>query len=237
MSVALVRDEGVTVVTVATDSKSMLPPLCRILKTLCCSGSTGLMERDVTAALGTMQVMVGLFNIGLGPGRPYMQPDSLTFTGAAYWLGGVVMSQCSVNISGCYVGFAVLVNIVGSISAVVGIVQSSVDLAAAPAAGMCDGYTAELHNDNCIYVAQYFQVSAPSCFRLTSFFFISCACQRLLTGLDVTLIVLAVLHLCVSISFAVLGIKALVNRETEEVDKDDEDQHLMKEALLTNPAA
>lgn len=47
--------------------------------------------------------MVGLFNIGLGPGRPYMQPDSLTFTGAAYWLGGVVMSQCSVNISGCYV--------------------------------------------------------------------------------------------------------------------------------------
>nr|XP_040020338.1 uncharacterized protein LOC120810120 [Gasterosteus aculeatus aculeatus] len=201
----------------------MLPPLCRILKTLCCSGSTGLMERDVTAALGTMQVMVGLFNIGLGPGRPYMQPDSLTFTGAAYWLGGVfsvagIMSILAGRFPSLYlVGFAVLVNIVGSISAVVGIVQSSVDLAAAPAAGMCDGYTAELHNDNCIYVAQYF--------------------QRLLTGLDVTLIVLAVLHLCVSISFAVLGIKALVNRETEEVDKDDEDQHLMKEALLTNPAA
>ncbi|KAL6109666.1 tmem176a [Pungitius sinensis] len=224
MSVAVVKDEGVTAVAAATDSKSLFPPLCQILKTLCCSGAEVLMERDVTAALGTMQIMVGLFNIGLGPGRPYMRPDSLTFMGASYWLGGVFSVAGVVSIlagrspSLYLVGFAVLVNVVGSLSAVVAVVQSSLALAAAPAAGMCDGHAAGLRNDNCIYVAHYV--------------------QRLLTALDVTLIVLAVLHLCVSISFAALGIKAVVNRKGGEVVKDDEDQHLlMKEGLLTNPAA
>lgn len=42
-------------------------------------------------------------------------------------------------------------------------------------------------------------------------------CQRLLTGLDITLMVLAVLQLCVGISFAVLGSRALVSRREEEV--------------------
>ncbi|KAM8868904.1 uncharacterized protein AB9W97_016511 [Spinachia spinachia] len=216
MSVSVVKDRPVTV---ATGGESTPRPLCPILRALCCSGSAVPMERDVTAALGTMQIMVGLFNIGLGPGRP-----SVTFTGAASWLGGVfsaagIVSALAGRFPSLYlVGVAVLVNIVGSLSAVVGIAQSSLDLAAAPAAGMCDGDAAELRDDHCLYVAHYF--------------------QRLLTALDVTLIVLALLHLCVSISFAALGIKALVNRKREAVGKDDEDQHLlMKEAVLTTPAA
>lgn len=37
-----------------------------------------------------VQIMVGLFNIGLGPGRTSMGPDDLTYLGAPYWLGAVV---------------------------------------------------------------------------------------------------------------------------------------------------
>lgn len=34
--------------------------------------------------------MVGLFNIGLGPGRTSTNPGDLASLGAAYWLGAVV---------------------------------------------------------------------------------------------------------------------------------------------------
>ncbi|XP_049901913.1 uncharacterized protein LOC126391295 isoform X2 [Epinephelus moara] len=94
MPVTVVRDNGVTVITVANDRKSSLPLLCQILKTLCfgpscCSVKKGLMQTSVTAALGTIQIMVGLFNIGLGPGQTFMHPRDLTDLGAAYWLGAV----------------------------------------------------------------------------------------------------------------------------------------------------
>ena len=35
-------------------------------------------------------IMVGLFNIGLGPGRMSYHPEDFTNLHAAYWLGGVV---------------------------------------------------------------------------------------------------------------------------------------------------
>lgn len=82
----------------------------------CCSASQGPMKTTVTTALGvrgikmyhiqlvtggsdnkivlnllqTIQIMVGLFNIGLGPGRTSTNPGDLTSLGAAYWLGAVV---------------------------------------------------------------------------------------------------------------------------------------------------
>lgn len=40
--------------------------------------------------LQTVQIMVGLFNIGLGPGRTSTHSGDLTGLGAAYWLGAVV---------------------------------------------------------------------------------------------------------------------------------------------------
>lgn len=40
--------------------------------------------------LQTVQIMVGLCNIGLGPGRTSINPGDLTSLGAAYWLGAVV---------------------------------------------------------------------------------------------------------------------------------------------------
>ncbi|XP_074508852.1 uncharacterized protein LOC141778460 [Sebastes fasciatus] len=222
MTITVVKDKGVTVVTVPTDSESTLPLLCQILKTLCyspvcCSVYKGLMQTNVTAALGTIQIMVGLFNIGLGPGRPYIKPGNF----AVYWLGGVFIVAGIMSIlagrfrSLLLVGFAVLVNIVGSIFAIIGIVQTAVDLAGAPATRMCDGPIAE---DNCQYVAYYL--------------------QRLLTTMDITMIIMAVLQLCVCISFTALGIKAVVNRKKEEGGKYVEyQQPQLKEVLLTSPGA
>ncbi|XP_071325696.1 membrane-spanning 4-domains subfamily A member 4D-like isoform X2 [Trachinotus anak] len=233
MSVTVVKDKGVTVVTVASDRKSMFPPLCQILKHLCysptcCSEYKGLMQINVTAALGAMQIMVGLFNIGLGPGRTSTHPGDLTDLGAAYWLGAVyiaagimsvVAGQCP---SLCLVGLAVLLNIVGSIFAVIGIVLYAIDLADASLLWMCDQswnrHFADNYGDNCRFVAFF--------------------AQKLLTGMDITLIVLAVLQLCVCISFAVLGIKALVNRKKEEGGRDVEIyQAVLKEVLMTSPGA
>ncbi|XP_039972758.1 uncharacterized protein LOC120783687 isoform X2 [Xiphias gladius] len=224
MSLA-VKDKGATVVTVACDGRSAFPPLCQILKTaLCCSQYKGLMQTNATAALGTIQIMVGLFNIGLGPGRTSTHPGDLTHLGAAYWLGAVYIAAGIVSVfagqcpSLCLVGFAVFVNIVGAIFAITGIVLYAIDLGDASVIWMCDQKRqhADNNGDKCRYVALF--------------------AQSLLTGMDVTLIILAVLQLCACISFAVLGIKALINRKKEEGGRYvDIYQPVLKEVLMTCP--
>ncbi|XP_075962900.1 high affinity immunoglobulin epsilon receptor subunit beta-like isoform X1 [Anarhichas minor] len=230
MSVTVVRDKEVTVFTVVTDSKSMLPPLCQILKTLCCSpmwssGYKVLMQSNAISALGTIQIMVGLFNIGLGPGRTSLHPEDFAHLGAAYWLGGVFIVAGIVSLlanrfpSPCLVGFAVLVNIVGSIFAIVGIVLYVTDIKDVSAARFCDGFNAHRSGDNCKYVQYFF--------------------QRLMTAMDITMIILTVLQLCVCVNFTVLGIKALFNMRKEEQGGRDDDiyQPVLKEVLMTSPGA
>nr|XP_033497602.1 uncharacterized protein LOC117266483 isoform X1 [Epinephelus lanceolatus] len=234
MSVTVVKDKRVTMVTVAADEKIILPPLCQILKTLCyspicCSVHKGLMQTSVAAALGvrdynTIQIMVGLFNIGLGPGQTVLHFEDLTSLAAAYWLGGVfiivgIMTIVAGQFSSLFlVGFAVLLNIVGSVFAIIAIVLYARDIADTSVYSMCDGHwhSARSYDDNCRDVALI--------------------AQYLLGARDITMIVMAVLLLCVSITFAALGIKALVNREEEEGDVEDQ-QPQMKEVLLPSPGA
>uniref|UniRef100_A0A3B4XG16 Uncharacterized protein n=1 Tax=Seriola lalandi dorsalis TaxID=1841481 RepID=A0A3B4XG16_SERLL len=220
---------SVTVVTVASDSKSLFPPLCQILKhlcssPLCCSEDKGLMQTDVTAALGTIQIMVGLFHIGLEPGRTPTHPEDLTDMGAAYWLGAVYIAVGIMSVlagqcpSLCLVGFAVFLNIVGSVIAFIGIVLYAIDLGEASVIWMCDDTWNSHSPDKCRYMASF--------------------AQKLLTGMDITLIVLAALQMCVCISFTVLGVKALVNRKKEEGGRDgDIYQPKLKEVLMTSPGA
>ena len=57
MSDTVSKDQGLSV---AADRKSMLPPLCQLLKNLCyslkcCDVHKGLMKTDVTAALGVRE--------------------------------------------------------------------------------------------------------------------------------------------------------------------------------------
>ncbi|XP_068591842.1 high affinity immunoglobulin epsilon receptor subunit beta-like isoform X1 [Cebidichthys violaceus] len=208
----------------------MLPPLCQILKTLCCSpmcssGYKVLMQSNTISALGTIQIMVGLFNIGLGPGRTSLHPEDFAHLGAAYWLGGVFIVAGILSLLAnrfpcpCLVGFAVLVNIVGSIFAVVGIGMYATDINDVSNTRFCDGYNAHRSGDNCKYVKYFF--------------------QRLMTAMDITMIVLTVLQLCVCISVTVLGIRALFNMRKEEQGGRDEDiyQPVLKEVLMTSPGA
>ncbi|KAG8009840.1 hypothetical protein GBF38_013890 [Nibea albiflora] len=162
------------------------------------------LREDVTNNLMTIQIMIGLFNIGLGPGRTSTYPGDFTSLGAAYWLGGVfiltgIMSilagQCP---SCCLVGFTVFMNIAGAIFAITGIVLYAIDLGNASLLWMC-----ERSSNN----ADYF---ANSCRT------VALLAQNLLTSMDALLIVLAVLHLYVSIRLAILCIGALSSKMKNE---------------------
>ncbi|XP_041650073.1 uncharacterized protein LOC121514067 isoform X3 [Cheilinus undulatus] len=100
-----------TVITVAMDRNSMFPLVFHIRKaclysTMNRSVYTGMMQISATSALGMMQIMVGVFNIGLGPGRMSRYPGDFSDLRAAYWLGGVCTGDtttchdCSLTI--CY---------------------------------------------------------------------------------------------------------------------------------------
>ncbi|KAM9353547.1 uncharacterized protein ABDE67_005932 [Symphorus nematophorus] len=233
MSLTVVKDKVVTVVTVASDR--MLPPLCQILKNLCynptcCTIYKGLLQSNVVSALSMVQILVGLFNIGLGPGRTSQHPDDFASLETAYWLGGVYILAGITSLFAdrlpyvCLVGFAVVVNIISSIVAIVGVVMYAIDLGDISLSRMCDRSINSLYgitnpHDRCRYVAYIL--------------------QRLVTAMDITMIVLAVLQLCVSVSFAALAIKALLNRKKDKQGDEDVEiyQPVLKEVLMTSPGA
>lgn len=229
MYLTAVKDKVVTAA-----SGSMLPPLCQILKNLCynptcCTIYKGLLQTNTVSALATILIMVGLFNIGLGPGRTSEHPDDFANLGAAYWLGGVnIVAGVTALFADrfpcfCLVGFAVLVNILGSMVGIAGIAMYAIDLGDVSVARLCDRsahwfYFVRSNPDRCRYVAYIL--------------------QRMLTAMDVTMIVLAVLQLCVSISFVALGIMALLGRRKDEDDEDVEIyQPVLKEVVMTSPGA
>ncbi|XP_042345907.1 uncharacterized protein LOC121945673 [Plectropomus leopardus] len=197
-----------TVISVAADRKSVFPSLCQILKALCCSSvCRGPIQTTVTTAFGTLQIMVGLFNIGLGPGRTSTNPGDLTSLGAAYWLGSVFILVGIMSISAgqspspCLMGFTVFMNISGAIFAITAIVLYAINVANSSLLWMCERSTknADHYGDGCINVALF--------------------AQRLLTSMDVTMIAMAVLQLGVCIRYTILGIRFLTSEMTkEEVD-------------------
>ncbi|XP_028281998.1 high affinity immunoglobulin epsilon receptor subunit beta-like [Parambassis ranga] len=154
------------------------------------------------AVVGAVQIMVGLFNVGLGPGRTSTHPGDLSSLGAAYWLGAVFIVTGVLSVlagrfpSPCLTGFTVFMNIVGAIFAITAIVLYAIDLSAASLLWMCNNSS----DDNCRKVALF--------------------AQRLLTYMDVTLIGLAVIQLCVSVLSAVQGIKALIGGMEEEEEEE-----------------
>ncbi|XP_034029429.1 uncharacterized protein LOC117513293 [Thalassophryne amazonica] len=230
MPAAVTKDAALTIYTVTADSKNMLPPLCQLLKALCCSAECcsrclRFTQPCVTAALGTIQIMFGLFNIGLGPGRTSLRSGDFASLGAAYWLGSVYIvtgilsllaGQCPTV---CLVGFTVFMNISGAIFAITGIALYAIDLGDASVLWMCSllKYSGDYNSDNCANVA--FLV------------------QSLLTSMDATLIILAVLQLCVNISLAVLGIKALIKKDGEVGKYPENQQTQLKEVIMTSPGA
>nr|XP_020500188.1 uncharacterized protein LOC109992058 [Labrus bergylta]XP_029135286.1 uncharacterized protein LOC109992058 [Labrus bergylta] len=202
-------------------SQSMLSHL----KASCSVRQRLMLQSCLTAAIGTLQIMVGVFNIGLGPGRTSTVPGDLASLGAAYWLGGVFIVTGIMSIlagrfpSRVLVGFTVFMNIAAAIFAITGIVLYAIDLRGASFLWMCDRRRIaahHFHEDNCRNVAL--------------------RAQTVLTSMDTTMIVLAVLQLLVSVGLAFLGIKALISEMKKEKGRTDAgDQLLLKKVLQTLP--
>ncbi|TKS82505.1 High affinity immunoglobulin epsilon receptor subunit beta [Collichthys lucidus] len=208
------KSKGVTVITVAPDSESMFPPLN------CPRGGC-----DVVSSLGTLQIMVGLFNIGLGPGRTSFHPEDFANLGAAYWLGGVFILNGIISLlANSYPSrdlrcFALFMNIIASIIAAVGIALYAVDLDSPSLSWLCDSSSSSDwyygSSDDCKHVAHYL--------------------ERLITGMDITMIVMTGLQLLASVTFTV---RFCGRMKDEQGDEDAEIQKpLLKEVFMTSPGA
>ncbi|XP_041650074.1 uncharacterized protein LOC121514067 isoform X4 [Cheilinus undulatus] len=179
-----------TVITVAMDRNSMFPLVFHIRKaclysTMNRSVYTGMMQISATSALGMMQIMVGVFNIGLGPGRMSRYPGDFSDLRAAYWLGGV----CTGDTTTCHdCSLTICYQLVRWISDIIEFLVSGLSTFAAG--------------------------------RISTFYW------RLVVGMDISMIVQSVVQLSASISFAVLGIKALIITEREEEIQEDPGQQI-----------
>ncbi|XP_019961147.2 membrane-spanning 4-domains subfamily A member 8-like [Paralichthys olivaceus] len=221
MTVTLAKEKEVTAITIKADSRSPVPPPSQILRALCykavcCSVNKGLIKPSVTAVLGTIQIMVGLFHVALGPGRPPLHPWDLTDIGASYWLGAVYTAAGITSVlagqfpSQCLVIVTVIVNIVSAAFAFTGIVLFSIELQ-------------EINMGNMRPWA-FYNYSDPSL-------------DRLLANVDAVSFMLAVLQLCVSAGVAGVGIKAVINMRKKEAGQHVGDQQPESEIFLTSPCA
>ncbi|XP_071253621.1 transmembrane protein 176B-like [Salvelinus alpinus] len=245
MSVTVTKGGGVTVFTVNSKEGSSWTQLCQILGTLCyspsCSVSQGLrrLQASSQTALGTIQIMVGVLNIGLG--MILVSPD-YSNNGVPYWLGGVFIAVGIMCIlaekfpSPCLVGINVLMNLSGAALAITGIVLYAIDLAHYKFWWICN-------DDNYNWRDDYYggQVAKPPSYSERDRLLAKCKdakqiAQMLMNALDIVLIVLTVLQLCVTISSAVLGIKALYKNGKENI-RDLEQYKPLLEEVTTNPAA
>ncbi|GAA6217297.1 B-lymphocyte antigen CD20-like isoform X1, partial [Lates japonicus] len=238
MSVSMTRADGVTVFTLTSDPQSPWPPLCQVFKALCynpvcCTVSQHLRraQRASLSALGTLHIMVGLLNIGLGvillcsiSGSSW-QMDSTWFP---VWLGVLFMIfgiMCIVSEkfpSPCLVILNVILNLAGVGFAIAAIALYSINIA--------DIF---LWWDCGHEIYYYGTTPSPSPEEMV----LRERCiegqeitQMLLRSINAVLIVLSVLELCITISSVILGIKALRSREKEE-NKSTDDPELHQPLL------
>ncbi|CAF90099.1 unnamed protein product [Tetraodon nigroviridis] len=224
MSVTVANSEGVTVLTLTADPNSACPPLCQILNGLCCSprcctASQQLKENQGTSQslLGTLHILAGLLNILLSvilcAGGRYPWPIRESYF--PFWIGGMYILIGAMCVwserrpSPCLVILNVHLNIVGLAFAVAAIVLYSQSLADLYIRWICE--------------RDYYSTESP----WQKLFEEKCREKMLLTEwllrcIIILLIILSVMELCVSVSSAVLGIKALRNSSARE-NKSNED--------------
>ncbi|KAJ8290117.1 hypothetical protein GJAV_G00008880 [Gymnothorax javanicus] len=187
-------------------------------------------------ALGTVQIMVGLLNIGLGALVLSVNDSYLFWISAPYWLGGLFITAGLMSMLGerfpspCLVFLTALMNLASACLAITAIVLYSVDLARGPTfSWQCSSYEPEISTprpERYYYRYRPWRSTAPpedpalrSLLRRSNFDI----CQNfrgilmvMLGGIDVLLIIFAVLQLCVTIAATALGVKALCKNRTEE---------------------
>ncbi|XP_023657284.2 transmembrane protein 176B-like [Paramormyrops kingsleyae] len=255
MPVSVTKADGVTVFTVKSNTKSKVPLMFQLLAAICCSPvcsvSQGLHRLLGTAqsALGTVQILLGLFNIGLGAvitTGSYFYYGPLVSTNAPYWIGAIFIvagimcilterfpSQCLVFLNAC-------MSFVCGAIAVTAIVLYSLDLAnGAGVPVICEenGYRDSYRGSYGYgYGYGYRTTISPEVARMRDInrrnILELCQEKRhmmliMLGGIDLLLLVCAVVQLCISISVIVLNLKALYQKNKE----DKEDPKLLKPLL------
>ncbi|XP_061918342.1 uncharacterized protein LOC133659724 [Entelurus aequoreus] len=236
MSLTMTRSDGVTVMTLTSNSKSRLPPLCQILCGLCYSPFCCSVSQHLRAAMGTSQstlgalhIMVGLLNIGLGTILLCTGPASwwqMNDTAFPEWLGGLFILFGIVCIlsekypSPCLVTVNVILNMVGVAFAITAIVLYILNLTHINLWYMCgqdrhDYYWGRRPTPEPTMSASEERMK-ERCMQGKYLF------AMLVTGINGVLIVLAALELCLTISSCVLSIKALRRNDQPMKSQDPE---------------
>ncbi|KAM9783301.1 membrane-spanning 4-domains subfamily A member 3-like [Neosynchiropus ocellatus] len=225
MSVTMSKADGVTVFTVAADPNSSVPPICQILKNLCCSPvccsvseSLRRLQRGSLSALGALQILVGLLNIGFGTilictgGGSWWQME---YTGFPYWLGGLFILFgifCILSErfpSPCLVTITVILNLCGIAFAITAVVLYSISIAQIGFWWLCrDRDYWDDRSEN--------MRPTPSSRQKENCLHAKSLLIMVVQGINSLLIILSALQLCLSISSSVLGIKALRKRQDPE---------------------
>ncbi|XP_049901880.1 transmembrane protein 176B-like isoform X6 [Epinephelus moara] len=242
MSITMAKADGVTVFTVTSDPRSAYPPLCQIIKGLCynpecCSVSQHLrkVQRSSQSVLGALHIMVGLFNIGLGVilfcshgGASYQ----MFSTGFPFWIGALCMLFGIIGIvsekypSPCLVISNVILNLTGVSFAIASIVLYSNNITNISMWWLCENrdynYSLDAQTTDLSPVERQMR---KDCLEGKE------SALMLLRSINAVLIVLSALELCLVISSAVMGIKALRSSEKEE-DKEITDPEHYKPLLV-----
>ncbi|KAL3980174.1 transforming growth factor beta-2 [Sarotherodon galilaeus] len=247
MSVTVSKADGVTVLALTSDPQSPWPPLCQIFKNLCyspvcCSVSQHLrsLNRASQTVLGTLQIMIGLLNIGFGfilcgtGNSPY-----LYYLGFPFWLAalfimfGIVCILSEKYPSPCLVILTVILNLTGVAFAITGIALYAVYLGdigywwnygCYSRYNGYNGYNGYNTRETIrpLYLKE--KLLQEKCLEGQT------VLVMLLRSISAVMIILSVLELCVVISSAVLGIKALRNKEKGQ-NKSTDDPELYKPLL------
>ncbi|KAJ3598197.1 hypothetical protein NHX12_001708 [Muraenolepis orangiensis] len=218
MSVSMTKSGGVTVLTLTSDTGSACPPLCQILQALCyspvcCSVSQKLRSIMGTShsALGTLEVMVGLMNLGLGTvldSNWLASSFTMNYNEHPYWLGtmfilfGILCILSEKFPSPCLVVCSVSSHLAGVVLSIAGVVLYSINVCGMSLGWMCEGVNRDYDWDPATPTPPS-EADMQRCLEGERIIW------AVLTGVNGVLIILSVLQLCVSISCVVLGIRAV----------------------------
>ncbi|XP_043974256.1 transmembrane protein 176B-like [Gambusia affinis] len=245
MSVTMSRTDGVTVFTLTSDPDSRWPPLCQILKSLCyspvcCSASQQLRAvlKTPLSVLAAIHMMIGLLNIGLGAiyHMSYSTPYFFSFRYFPYWMGslfivfGIMCILSEKYPSPCLIILNVFVNLVGAVLAITAIVFCSLLEG--------DVYVWLSCDERRYYDYYSYRRTTPSPYIKEKCLESKAMIEMLLRSILGVLLVLAVVELCVAISSAVLGIKALRRTSSKPNKTSDESEYFkpLLEEVTTEPA-
>ncbi|XP_074538666.1 membrane-spanning 4-domains subfamily A member 6A-like [Halichoeres trimaculatus] len=213
MSVTMTKSDGVTVLTLTSDPQSSLPPICQILKSLCyspvcCSVSQHLkkIQGSSQSVLGTLMIMAGLLNIGLGAIVNNYGWDfwfTWHYRNYPFIFGGVFIFFGAMNIlsekcpSLCLVILNIILNVTGAAMAITTTVIYSINIAhMRMGSWYCDDRWNTTPSPDQVYMKE-------KCLEALHL------AVMLLRSMNALLIILSVLKFCVTFSSAVLGFKAL----------------------------